>query len=705
MKPSNTAAETERPSNDLERQGLELAGGIQTRRSTLSLLRKNSDLVLVALVVGGFVLLAAQRLGAVPVPDKGNEAFMLQVPYEILHRGKIAVPLWRYLGGNIENSWHSYRPVYFLMLSGFYKVFGLGLLQGRAFNLTTAAVTLLLVYLIGRRMFDWRVGLVAVLMLVSDLLFFERSRMLRDDFAACMFALAAFYLYEMAEGRKRGLLYFASGLAVGAGLMCHLNVLYMAVAICLLMLMKDGFRVFSSKKPYWFGLGAFAVMGYEIVYDVIDYRNFRLQNRGDNAHFGFLNGSGWWRNVLDEPDRYFEWYANSGLFSSTPRTLTHVFQFLSAVAFIYLIVRLARSVRTWRLMSEPRVRVLVITALAMIFFAIMTRKVDYYVVNLSVWFALCVGILSTDVLNQVKRLRHRESRLSKVAYGVLMMCITLSVIAYGYLFARQQRSYLREVRNPELASFEEFKETLRSLVPDGVCPVAVTAPVIAIAFPEADLCFASIEPRMMDLVDIEGKDYALLTRHKNPEHWENQLSNIRYLLGELKDTPYGNFAVNYTGVDPRYLAIPPRSFQMFGRWRGHVSDQQIAEAREVWKAGANELSKYAGQAEPGNASADFAIRSQSIVDLCALDLAPNTAYQLSLDESSNSDWEVVIIDQETGSWAKQIDIGRATSRQRIEELFRTFGSARVRISIRPGKPPSNDPVHVYGMSIREVGRL
>jgi hypothetical protein len=670
----------------------------------LSLLRKNSDLVLVALVLGGFVFLAAQRLGTVPVPDKGNEAFMLQVPYEILHRGKIAVPLWRYLGGNIENSWHSYRPVYFLMLSGFYKVFGLGLLQGRAFNLTTAALTLLLVYLIGRRMFDWRVGLVAMLMLISDLLFFERSRMLRDDFAACMFALAAFYMYEMAEERKHGVLYFASGLAVGAGLMCHLNVLYMAGAIGLLMLMKDGFRVLFSRKPYWFGLGAFAVMAYEIVYDVIDHKNFRLQNRGDNAHFGFLNGSGWWRNVLDEPDRYFEWYANSGLFPGTPRTLTHVFQFLAAVAVIYLIVRLVRSVGTGGLVGEPRVRVLVITGLAMIFFAIMTRKVDYYVINLSVWFALCVGILSSDALRLIMQ-RRKESRMSKVAYGVGMMCVALSVLAYGYLFARQQRSYLREVRNPELASFEEFKETLRSLVPDGVCPVAVTAPVIAIAFPEADLCFASIEPRMMDLVDIEGKDYALLTRHKNPEHWENQLSNIRYLLGELRDTPYGNFAVNYTGVDPRYLAIRPRSFQMFGRWRGHVTDQQIAEAREVWKADANELSKRARQAEPSNASGGFAIRSQSFVDLCALELAPNTAYQLILDESSNSEWEAVIIDQETGSWVKQIEIGSSTSGRHIEELFRTFGSGRVRIAIRPGKPPSNDPVHVYEMAVREVGRL
>src|SRR5438128_6495592 len=99
MKPSNTPAVTEPTSDDLESQHLEFSGGIHAPRSALSLLSRNSDFVLLALLLGGFVFLAAQRLGTVPVPDKGNEAFMLQVPYEILHRGKIAVPLWRYLGG------------------------------------------------------------------------------------------------------------------------------------------------------------------------------------------------------------------------------------------------------------------------------------------------------------------------------------------------------------------------------------------------------------------------------------------------------------------------------------------------------------------------------------------------------------------------------------------------------------------------------
>src|SRR5947207_14750137 len=120
-------------------------------------INSNLDFVVVALVIGGFVWFASQRLGTVPVPE-GDEAYMSQVSSEMLFQHKIAVPMMRYLGGNIENAWHSRTPVYFLAMAAFYKLFGYGLTEGRAFNLMTAALTLLMVYLIGRRLFDWRCG-------------------------------------------------------------------------------------------------------------------------------------------------------------------------------------------------------------------------------------------------------------------------------------------------------------------------------------------------------------------------------------------------------------------------------------------------------------------------------------------------------------------------------------------------------------------
>src|SRR3989442_1002250 len=130
-------------------------------------LRRNHHYVILALVLTGFVYVGAQRLGTVPLPET-DEAYTLQVPYEMLFHGKLALPMLRYLGGNIENVWHSYTPVYFVALTAFFKLVGWGLPQGRIFNLATAVLVLLMTYAIGRRVRDWKVGLIAVVLLVSD---------------------------------------------------------------------------------------------------------------------------------------------------------------------------------------------------------------------------------------------------------------------------------------------------------------------------------------------------------------------------------------------------------------------------------------------------------------------------------------------------------------------------------------------------------
>jgi hypothetical protein len=105
--------------------------------------KKNTvEFVALAVIIGSFVAIASQRLATVPVPET-DESYTLQVAYEMLNRGELSLPMHRYLGGNIENAWHSYTPVYFVILSGFLKATGWGVLQGRIFNLITAVLLLM----------------------------------------------------------------------------------------------------------------------------------------------------------------------------------------------------------------------------------------------------------------------------------------------------------------------------------------------------------------------------------------------------------------------------------------------------------------------------------------------------------------------------------------------------------------------------------
>jgi hypothetical protein len=527
-------------------------------------LKYHLDFLIVVLVIASFVAVASQRLGTVPVPE-GDEAFTLQVPYEMLNHGKLALPMLRYLGGNIENSWHSYIPVFFVIMTAYHKVFGFGLAEGRAFNLMTASLTLLMLYLIGRKLFDWRAGLIAVVLLIGDQTFFERSRLVRDDYAAATFALLAFFLYELAEERKKSWLYIASGLSAGAGVMCHTNMLYMVGAVGLLILLRDGWRAFTSSKLYLFSLSALAVMSYELIYDILDYKDFVLQNRGDDLHFRLMEKSGLWQNLLEEQVRYLKWFTGGLMFPDIPQTTLIIFQVLTPIAVLYLIISLARKLRGGNLISDPRARVLLVTIVVTLFHAlIVSQKRIFYFAHLAPWFALCVAVMLRDGSDQLRRLRNR----SNFAYRAAVATCVVTGLVYVSCLVRQNFLFVKNVRNPELATFAEFTTVIRNIVPEELCPVAVQNPSMWLSFQEKDRCFAQLEKRMNDVIDIDGKDYALIRRNKRGGDAAETSEEGYHLLGEMSNTQYGNIVVYYTGTDPRFLTLAPKRYRFFGELRG-----------------------------------------------------------------------------------------------------------------------------------------
>jgi 4-amino-4-deoxy-L-arabinose transferase-like glycosyltransferase len=685
----------------------------QAKQVRLQTLVARWDFLLFAIVMCGFLFVATARLADVPVYET-DESYTLQVPYEMLHHGRLALPMYRYLGGNIEQVWHSLTPLFFLLLSGFLKLFGFGVLQGRIFNLITVALTMLMVYVVGRRLFDWRVGLAALVLMASDQTVLERARLLRNDYAAEFFALLAFLLYEVAERRKRARFYVGAGLAAGAGVMCHSSILYMIAAISLLMLMRDGWRLFRQSKLYLFLASAFAVMAYEVVYILIDWRNARLQYRDDNLHFSIFSPAGLWENLLDEPRRYARWYAAYDVyFPNVPRTLLHLFQLLIAAALVYLLVRLALAIKRKVVASEPRVRLLVVTLTSALFFAVIAHKAGYYNVHLITWYALAVGVMFSNGLNYARDTLRARWPHSIAMRAAALGALAVALLAYGALWARQSARYLREVRNPELARFDEMKDALRRIIPDDLCPVAVKAPVMWLAFVEKDTCFATIERRMADAVDIDGKDYALIVRPKSPDYWARVLDDDGHLLGELSNTPYGNFRVYYTGNDPRFLTLAPQRYTFFRRWRGHVTNEQIAAARPAWSKQydvSNEVGLLNERRQMSNelglmiAPPDKNAGGDGSQTIETIELKPKTIYQLQLEAASGSDWQLVIADGQSGVELEQTEVIGGAVEARTEQVFRTFGN-RVRISARPLRAKHAEPLRLILININEVAPI
>jgi hypothetical protein len=219
---------------------------------------------------------------------------------------------------------------------------------------------------------------------------------------------------------------------------------------------------------------------------------------------------------------------------------------------------------------------------------------------------------------------------------------------------------------------------------------------------------------MADAVDIDGKDYALIVRPKSPDYWARVLDDDGHLLGELSNTPYGNFRVYYTGNDPRFLTLAPQRYTFFRRWRGHATTEQIAAAQLAWgkrydgvmsglglhgeqRQVRNELGMMIAPPDK-NAGGDGAQAIETI------ELKPNTIYQLQLEATSNSDWQLVIADGQSGVELEQTEVIGGAVEAGTEQVFRTFGN-RIRISARPLKANRAEPLRLIRIAINEVAPI
>jgi len=120
------------------------------------------------------------------------------------------VPFWN------GRYYFDHAPLYFLLSSPIFRLFGDGEWQVRFISVVSAALAILLVYLIGKRLADFKVGIFSALVFVTIggvVIRFAHGNL--DSLLVCLF-LASFYFYLLGEERK---IYSAlAGLSLGLGL-------------------------------------------------------------------------------------------------------------------------------------------------------------------------------------------------------------------------------------------------------------------------------------------------------------------------------------------------------------------------------------------------------------------------------------------------------------------------------------------------------
>jgi 4-amino-4-deoxy-L-arabinose transferase-like glycosyltransferase len=218
----------------------------------------------------------------------------------------------------MDQRYYGYMPIHPLLLAVIFRVAGVGLLQARVEPVLLGLLVLVLTYALARRLFDERVGLLAVLLLLgvrlttltpsqlSGILFLDIARIARYDMAVPVFGLAALHTYLSARARGGRLRYVVAGGLVGLSGLAHLYGLFWLPALTLIALWDGRGQPFRNTlaRAGWLALGCALPWLPYAAYVLGDLESWRGQTRAYADRFDLLNARWYLENVQREPLRY-----------------------------------------------------------------------------------------------------------------------------------------------------------------------------------------------------------------------------------------------------------------------------------------------------------------------------------------------------------------------------------------------------------------
>ncbi|MFQ3580421.1 MAG: glycosyltransferase family 39 protein [Chloracidobacterium sp.] len=297
---------------------------------------------LLAGLTAAFTFFVTRRIGTIPAPT-ATEGLLA---HEALTNGLALT-----------------RPALDWTLWAFLNAFGDGVAQVRVYGILLALVTLVVTYLIGRKLHSRAAGLIGVACLMGDPNFFGSLRTLRPETGAVACAFLGFYLLLRAQATDRlghkWLWALTSGwMSLAAGWFDHIGLLMFLCMLAWTLVQRGDLLGSLSWRIYLLGVSLWLVPygGW-----VASHWSAYSQQSAQIAAVIYNRSSvGMWDNLAAEAQRYAAW-SGGLLLIPTPDSLSaRLFQCLALASLVYLSVRTIRTISHmvlhWQFVRELRKR-------------------------------------------------------------------------------------------------------------------------------------------------------------------------------------------------------------------------------------------------------------------------------------------------------------------------------------------------------------
>lgn len=324
-----------------------------------------------------------------------DEAWQAAIAYNLLKTGKLSNPMFT----GPEFSWYPYAhpsegkyyvkpPCLEILLAFIFDNFGVSLVKGRLLMIFFSLMTIIVTFLISKKLISLKVAILSSLLLTVDNLFFVVSRTIRpESLVALLLCCAYLFFKKIKENEKFS---FLIGIVCGLSILTHPNGLISFISILLLFVIQYGLSIYKQRPFYFFILACFFICLPYMLYIVsIDYPKFFLVKY---QMFQKLNMNG---NI-----DFFSWLGNQikqEIFIRYKGFL--LFPFRIHIALIIIAAFMVA------LQKIPLIRHLIIIVIVHIFlFIFMPQHKTQYLAILSPMISIIIATVSITMYNLYRKI-------------------------------------------------------------------------------------------------------------------------------------------------------------------------------------------------------------------------------------------------------------------------------------------------------------
>lgn len=392
--------------------------------------RSNKTIVAVLTLIASFLIFI--HLGQTHLIP-WDEAIYAKISKNMIQTNNYLLEQW--VPGVI---WYEKPPLYMWLASGTMKLFGFTSWGARLPSALFGLLTVLLVYLFGKKLFNKTTGFLAAIVLVTTTQFLYYSRASMTDVTAGFFISAALVVYYLAKKSSKLWLWLLSGLFIGLGGMTKGVVGLLPFTV---IFTYELYLFYTKQQKFSWGLiTRWFTLFVVTAIVVIPWHYYMYLHYGNKFLSTYIGYHVWDRAIasIEDKGKPFYWYFV-------------VLKVSMRIWFIALLgalpFGLIKSFKKNNNYAFVSIWFLIIFA----FFSVAKSKLVWYIIPAYPAAALLVGIFIERILDFGMK---RFKVLNNFKFKVLFVFLITS-FALGYLFYKRELVYTEDLTSAQATLLQE----------------------------------------------------------------------------------------------------------------------------------------------------------------------------------------------------------------------------------------------------------